>query len=310
MAIDTLGLTFRDLEYIIAVEEHRHFGNAADACHVSQPALSAQVRKVEVLLGFEIFVRNRRGVMLTPEGEQVVEQCRTILSQAGELLRIGKETDPPLSGPFRLGVIATLGPYLLPHILRPLRRAFPRLELLIKEGLTADLLVDIRAGALDAVLLSEPIHGVGITTRPLFNEPFHLAVPAGHPLWDRETVTMAEVRKAGQLLLLEDGHCLRDQAMEVCPARTKAPHAQFQATSMETLRHMVASGAGVTLIPALAVGGDRRLAGMVRYIPIAPKPPGRIVSLAWRATLTRMADNDALTGLILKNLPDKVVAAP
>lgn len=306
MVINTLGLTFRDLEYIVAVDEHRHFGNAADACHVSQPALSSQVRKVEDQLGLVIFLRDRRGVTLTPEGKQVVEQCRVILSQAGELLRIGKATEPPLVGPFRLGVIATLGPYLLPHLLRPLRRGYPRLELLLKEGLTANLVAEVRTGGLDAVLLSEPVTEGGITTRPLFREPFHLAVPSDHPLGKRESVTMAEVRKAGQLLLLEDGHCLREQAMEVCPTRTKAPRAGFQATSMETLRHMVASGGGVTLVPALAVGGDKRMAALVRYIQIAPKPPCRIVSLAWRSSLAGTADVEALANLVLKNLPTKV----
>lgn len=305
--MDSPGLTFRDLEYIIAVDEHRHFGLAAESCHVSQPALSGQVRKVEDLLGVEIFVRGRKAITVTPRGAEVIAQARVLLEEGQKLLRIGRGSGAPLSGPFRLGAIATLGPYLLPHLIRPLRRSFPELQLQLREGLTQELTAHLKAGSLDAVLLSEPIEERGINTLTLFHEPFLLAVASDHPWSTRREVSLPELEQADDLLLLEEGHCLRDQLLEFCPSRRqRLARGHFHATSMETLRQMVASGGGVTLVPALAAQSDRRLGRLITYLPVAPQSPGRRIALALRSTFPRRGDAEALAAHIRRNLPSRV----
>lgn len=309
--MDYLGLTFRDLEYIIAVDEYRHFGLAAEACHVSQPALSGQVRKVEDLLGVEIFVRGRKAITVTPRGGEILAQARAVLEEAEHLLRIGRGKGTLLGGPFRLGAIATLGPYLLPHLIRPLRKAFPELRLHLREGLTHELLGHLKAGSLDAVLLSEPVEEGGIATLRLFREPFLLAVPSEHPWRKRGEAALQEVERAEDLLLLEEGHCLRDQLLEFCPSRRqRAARGSFHATSLETLRQMVAGGGGTTLVPALAAVRDRRLGRLIAYLPIVPSPPGRVITLAFRSAFPRREDVEALAHLIRLNLPAPVEPLP
>jgi LysR family transcriptional regulator, hydrogen peroxide-inducible genes activator len=300
-----IALSLRDLRYLVAVADHGHFGRAAGTCAVSQPALSAQIKKVEDVLGVTVFERTNRRVLVTPIGRAVVEQARVVLEEAGKLSDLARAAREPLAGPFHLGVIATLGPYLLPHLLAPLRRAFPGLGLALREGVTEDLLTELGTGALDAVLAALPIADPGLETTPLFFEPFVLAIPRGHPLAGHRGLTPAVLR-AEEMVLLEDGHCLRDQALEVCPRGRRQPLHPLQATSLETLRHLVASGAGYSLLPRLAVTADRRVDTLLAYREFTGEPPGRTIALVWRRRSSRRTDVDALAAFIRKHLPRRV----
>jgi len=293
------ALSLRDLEYVVAIAEHGHFGRAADACGVSQPALSAQLKKLEERLGVRIFERGRR-VMVSEAGAAVVAQARTVLEEARKLLASAGGARGPLAGPLRLGLIATLGPYLLPRLLRPLRRAFPRLELYVREGLTAALLQELRGGALDAVVAAAPVRDPGLSAMPLFREPFLLALPAGHRLAAGRAPRAADLRPE-EMVLLEEGHCLREQALELCPRERRARAPRIQATSLETLRHMVAAGVGYSLMPELAARDD--LGGLVRYRRFPEPAPGRTAVLVWRTQWARAAELPALAELVRRRLP-------
>jgi len=293
-------LTLRDLQYLVSVAEHEHFGKAAAACNVSQPALSAQIRKIEDILGVQLFERSNRSVAITPEGEAVVNQARVVLEEAQKIAELTASARHPLSGPFRLGAIATVGPYLMPRLLAPLRRAYPKLELFLREGLTEQLLGELKAGQLDAVIASDTFDDSALRVIPLFFEPFVLAVPLKHPLANKKEITRRDLHP-NEMILLEDGHCLRDQTLNLCPANRRGSFRQFQATSLETLRHLVATGSGYTLIPELAVRPDRQLQSLIRYRQFDDKRVGRNIVLACRTRFSRMADIDALAA-ILKNL--------
>lgn len=275
------GLSLRDLEYLVAVAEHRHFGRAAAACAVSQPALSGQVRKVEELLQVTVFERDRRRVMLTRKGEAVVRQARRVLHEARRLVELARGWDEPLAGPLSLGAIATLGPYLFPHLLRPLRQRFARIELVLVEARTAELLDALDAGDLDAALVSLPLRRAGLTIEPIFFEPFLLIHPPGHPLAGLRPLTVDGL-STERLLLLEEGHCLRDQALSLCG--TVGAAERRHATGLETLRHMVAAGAGYSIVPALAATPHAMLDGLVAYTPFDDDDAGRTIALIWRGT--------------------------
>jgi len=290
-------LTLRDLEYLVAVADHEHFGRAANACHVTQPALSAQVRKVEDMLGIRVFERTNRTVAITAEGKAVVEQARVVLEEAQKIGGLATSARQPLSGSLRLGAIATVGPYLMPHLLAPLRKAFPNLDLFLREGLTEPLLGELKAGHLDAVIASDTFSDPTLRIVPLFFEPFVLAAPAAHRLSKKKEIKRRDLR-AGEMVLLEDGHCLRDQTLGICPANRRGHIRQFHATSLETLRHLVATGSGYTLIPQLAVREDRQLKSLIRYRKFDDKPVGRNVILVCRNRFTRMADIDELAEFI------------
>ena len=302
------ALTLRDLEYLVAVADRRHFGKAADACHVSQPALSAQIRKIEDFLGVQLFERSNRNVVITPIGEQVARQARVVLEEAGKIAELVQEISEPLSGALRLGAIATLGPYLMPHLLGPLRKQFPRLELLMKEGLTDELIEDLRNGMLDAVLAAPTFDTDGLRVIRLFEEPFLVAAPKNHAFASRSTVRPKDLNSE-DMVLLEDGHCLRNQTVEVCPANRRGKFREFQATSLETLRHLVASGFGYSLMPRLAVDSNDRLKNLITYRPFEGKPVGRTILLVCRERFGRMNDIEALAQFIRENLPRGVVAA-
>lgn len=309
------GLSLRDLEYVVAVAELRHFGRAAERCAVSQPSLSAQIRKLEDSLGLSLFERTSRKVLLTPRGEAIVAQARVVLEEARRLLTLADGSDGALTGRLRLAAIHTLGPYLFPHILPALRSSWPDLTLILSEGRTDSLMEELRDGRLDAVLLALPVEGDGLTAEPLFFEPFLLAHPAGHRLCATPGLSLNDLDPA-ELLLLEEGHCLRDQALAACglSARGGGVHA----TGLETLRHMVAAGAGCTLMPVLAVKGaakgeDGRAAtvgGLVEYRPFdGPHPPGRVIGLVWRASDPRDRGLRDLAALLRRDLPAGTVPA-
>lgn len=294
------GLSLRDLEYLVAVAEQGHFGRAARACAVSQPSLSGQVRKVEVLLGVVVFERGGRRVAVTRRGEAVVGQARRVLGEARRLLDLAKGFEEPLAGPFALGALATLGPYLFPHLLGPLRRRFPRTELRLSEARTAELLEALVVGDLDAALVSLPLGRDGLEAAALFFEPFLLVHPPGHPLAGLRPLTV-EGLSPDRLLLLEEGHCLRDQALALCGA----PGAERRhATGLETLRHMVAAGAGYSIVPALAATPHAMLDGLVRYTPFDEPDAGRTVALVWRAGDPRRERFGLLAGFLREVAPE------
>ena len=284
-------MNLRDLKYLVAVAEHRHFGRAADACFVSQPTLSTQVKKLEETLGVALFERSRRHVMLTPAGQAIVAQAGTVLREVDELLRVADGHRDPLGGNFRLGIIPTVAPYLLPLVLAPVRQALPNLRVQLIEGQTASIMAQLQEGKLDAVILALPVHEDDVVQTPLFKEPFYFAVPPNHPKAGRKVVREAELNQE-QVLLLEDGHCLRDQALEICKSRNAVENANFRATSIETLRQMVAAGVGVTLMPELAVTDSADL----HYIPFSSRRgPHRVIGLCWRSSSPRTAALGELT---------------
>ncbi len=275
------GLSLRDLEYVVAVADHLHFGRAAEACAVSQPALSAQIRKTEELLGVALFERSRRGVRITPRGRVLVGQARRILVESRRLLALARSWRGSLAGPLALGAIETLGPYLFPHLLKPIRDHHPGLALTLHEGRTSELLDQLGDGELDLVLLSLPVQRTGLVSAPLFFEPFLFLHAPDEPLARRRPLSIGDLAPE-RLLLLEEGHCLRGQALAACGLSHAS--SRRHAASLETLRHMVAAGAGYSIIPALAAGNHPALERLVTSTPFGEPAPGRQVALLWRAS--------------------------
>jgi LysR family hydrogen peroxide-inducible transcriptional activator len=276
-------VNLRDLEYLVAVADHRHFGRAAESCYVSQPTLSAQIKKLETHLGVELIERNPRHIMLTPAGEQIVERARWMLRESDAIRDIARRTSDPESGSLRLGVFPTLGPYLLPHVVGGIRTRFPRLEVLLVEDKTEDVLARLRDGRLDIGVLALPVDEPGLASTTLFSEDFVLAVPRDHRLAGATSVTTS-VLAGESVLLLEDGHCLRDQALSVCQLAGATERRGFRATSLETLRQMVAAGVGMTLLPRLAVQPPVAASPDIALIPFDAPRPERTIAMLWRPT--------------------------
>ena len=274
-------MNLRDLKYLVALADLRHFGKAADACFVSQPTLSTQIRKLEDELGVALVERAPRKVMLTAAGQDVVLRARRIVAEVEQMKESARRSRDPESGSMRLGVFPTLGPYLLPHIVPQLRERFPQLELLLVEEKSDVLLQRLRDGKLDAALLALPVHDEQLHAELLFEEPFVFAAPQRHPLAARASVSMAQLSDE-TLLLLEDGHCLRDQALDVCRLSGANEKSGFRATSLETLRQMVAAGVGVTLLPALSVHAPVAQPPNIRVVPFRKPAPTRRIALVWR----------------------------
>ena len=296
--MNVASLTLRDLQYLVAVADHQHFGNAAVACHVSQPALSAQIRKIEDILGVQIFERSNRRVAITAEGRAIAEQARVVLEEAFKIAEITGSAREPLSGSLRLGAIATVGPYLMPHLLAPLRKNYRKLDLFLREGLTDSLLSELKAGQLDAIIASDTFEDPSLRTVTLFFEPFILADPRAQPLSTKQSLTRRDLNSE-HMILLEDGHCLRDQTLNLCPANRRGGARQFHATSLETLRHLVATGSGYTLIPQLAVPKDgHALKSLIRYRRFDDNSVGRKIILVCRNRFGRMSDVDTLAEFI------------
>ena len=285
-------MNLRDLRYLVAVAEHRHFGRAAAACFVSQPTLSTQLKKLEETLGVTLIERTNRQVMLTPVGASIVEHAQRVLGEVDRLVGVAEEHRDPLGGDFRLGIIPTVAPYLLPRILAPVREALPNLKIQLTEAQTAVIARMLREGELDAVILALPLGEDNMAEAVLYREPFYLAVSHRHAKANRDSVSVRDL-DGEQVLLLEDGHCLRDQALEVCKSHNAVENTNFRATSLETLRQMVAANVGITLMPELAVSA--RAAG-VSYIPFAgPNPPFRTIGIAWRTSSPRLALLEEMT---------------
>ncbi|HET7932048.1 MAG TPA: LysR substrate-binding domain-containing protein [Rhodanobacteraceae bacterium] len=274
-------MNLRDLHYLVALADHKHFGRAAEASFVSQPTLSTQIRKLEEELGVKLVERAPRKVLLTEAGQQIVARAREVLNEVEQIKRIARRDSDPAAGSLRLGIFPTLGPYLLPHVMAAIRARFPRLELLLVEEKSPELLQRLREGKLDAAILALPVHDDTLHAEFLFEEPFMLAAPEAHPLANRASLKIADLEHH-PLLLLEDGHCLRDQALEVCRMSGAGERQGFRATSLETLRQMVAANVGVTLLPLLAVQPPIAHTGNVHLTPFRGHAPSRRLAMFWR----------------------------
>jgi LysR family hydrogen peroxide-inducible transcriptional activator len=301
-------MNLRDLRYLVALADLRHFGRAAEACHVSQPTLSTQLKKLEDELGVQLIERAPRKVMLTPVGSDIVVRARRVLADIEQMRETARRTADPEAGSVRLGLFPTLAPYLLPHVVPKIGARFPRLELLLVEEKTEVLLARLREGRLDAAILALPLHEDWLHVERLFEEPFLLAVPRGHALARKDDLKLAELSRE-HLLLLEDGHCLRDQALAVCAMAGAGEKDGFRATSLETLRQMVAAGVGITLLPLLAVKPPVPVSESIELVRFRNPPPSRKLALVWRRS-------SALSGFLLKlaatlrDLPDGLLATP
>ena len=303
-------MTLTELKYIVAVAREKHFGKAAEACFVSQPTLSVAIKKLEDELELKLFERSAGEVTVTPLGEEIVRQAQSVLEQAAEIKEIAKRGKSPLNGPLKLGVIYTIGPYLLPDLVRQIIKHTPQMPLMLQENFTVRLLEMLRTGEIDCAILAEPFPDTGLAVAPLYDEPFMAAVPSSHPFATQAVVTTDQL-KSETMLLLGNGHCFRDHVLQVCPefarfsSDAEGIRKSFEGSSLETIKHMVAAGMGVTLVPRLSVpaealaprrDGDQASAAhtdetFVRYLPIQDQGPGgppmRRVVLAWRRSFTR-----------------------
>jgi LysR family hydrogen peroxide-inducible transcriptional activator len=295
-----VDIKLKDLRYLVAVADTRHFGRAAEKCFVSQPTLSAQLKKLENYLGVQLIERQPKNVTLTEAGEQIVARARRMLEASEEVVTLARAHRDPLAGRLRLALLPTIGPYLLPRVSQPIRKSLPRLELRLYEYQTAQMLEKIEAGEIDLGILALPVHAEGFETRELYTEAFTVAVPDQHRLAKRDSVRLDELN-GETLLLLEDGHCLRDQALEVCSRVDLHEKQDFRATSLETLRQMVATGAGITLLPELASRGAYGNARGVVIRPFTRPAPVRHVGGVWRKTSARRTAIDALCKVIAEN---------
>jgi LysR family hydrogen peroxide-inducible transcriptional activator len=305
-------MTLTELKYIVAVAREKHFGKAAEACYVSQPTLSVAIKKLEEELEVKLFERAASEVTVTPLGEEIVRQAQSVLEQAANIKEIAKRGKDPLAGPLKLGVIYTIGPYLLPDLVRQAIARTPQMPLMLQENFTVKLLEMLRTGEIDCAVMAEPFPDTGLATAQLYDEPFLAAVPTGHALAAKDSITSEEL-KSETMLLLGNGHCFRDHVLEVCPefarfsSDAEGIRKSFEGSSLETIKHMVAAGMGVTLVPRLSVpkgaleAKTRRKKeeeGYVKYLPFAGDPPTRRVVLAWRRSFTRYEAIAALRNAI------------
>ena len=300
-------MNLRDLKYLLALADHKHFGRAAAACFVSQPTLSTQIKKLEEELGVVLVERAPRKVMLTPAGRDVADRARRIVSEVEQMKEGARRSQDPEAGTVRLGIFPTLGPYLLPHVIPRIRERFPHLELLLVEEKSDVLLSRLHEGTLDAALLALPVHDEQLHSQFLFEEPFLLAVPGSHPLAQRDSLSLNELSDQ-KLLLLEDGHCLREQALEVCRLSGANEKSEFRATSLETLRQMVAANVGMTLLPMLAVKPPVAQSQNIHLLGFSDSHPSRQIAMLWRRS-SAMASFLLELSRVFSELPDALFQA-
>lgn len=276
-------MNIRDLQYLLAVTDLHSFSQAAEQCHISQPTLSSQIKKLEDYLGVALFERNNKTVTITETGEQIAAVARRVLHDVSVIKEIAEHAKDPFSGKFRLGAFPTLSTYAFPSIVGKIRANFPKLKLILIEEKTAPLITRLKSGEIDAALLALPVNEDSLISVKLFDDAFRLAVPIQHPLADKTTIAQTDLIQH-KLLLLEEGHCLRDQALEICHQQHIEEEQDFRATGLETLRLMVSAGTGITLMPEIAINtADKN----IRYIPFKPPAPKRSIGLVWRKTSTR-----------------------
>jgi len=280
-------MTLTELKYIVAVARERHFGRAAEACFVSQPTLSVAIKKLEEELGTQIFERRTNEVTTTPAGERIVSQAQRVLDEAGRIKEIARQGKDPLAGPLRLGVIYTIGPYLLPSLVRQLLKDAPQMPLLLTENFTVKLLELLKNGEIDVAIMALPLPEASLVLQPVYDEPFVVAVPRLHPWAKRKSIPSEDLKKE-TMLLLGSGHCFRDHVLEVCPELSRFSSSAegiqktFEGSSLETIRHMVRSGLGVTVLPMMSVPEKPPRDSLLSYVPFKPPAPDRRVVLAWR----------------------------
>lgn len=297
-------MTLTELRYIVAVAKKKHFGHAAEACFVAQPTLSVAIKKLEDELGVTIFERGGTEVSVTPLGAQIVAQAERVLEQTAAIKEIASQNKDPLSGPLRLGIIYTIGPYLLPSLIKTMIRTVPQMPLILQENFTTHLVELLRQGELDAAIMALPFPEHGLVVRPLYDEEFVVAMPQHHKWADHKEIS-AQSLKSETMLLLGNGHCFRDQVLEVCPERSRFSTAgdgmarTFEGSSLETIRHMVSSGLGITVLPRASVPDMHARDGMVRYVPFSKPAPSRRVVIAWRKSFTRRAAIDAISKAVV-----------
>lgn len=297
-------MTLTELRYIVTLAQERHFGRAAERCHVSQPTLSVAVKKLEEELGVPLFERSKSTVQVTPLGERIVEQAQRVLEQSSVIRELANAGKDQLASPLRIGAIYTIGPYLFPDLIPELARSAPQMSLYIEEGFTATLRRKLRSGELDAIIISLPFTETDVLTKPLYDEAFEVLMPASHPWTEKASIDKEELL-GERLLLLGEGHCFRDQILEACPAisaKLNSPSNTLTAEggSLETIRYMVASRLGVTVLPHSAIGTGRYEQGGVESRPFSDPAPSRTVAIAWRASFPRPKAIDTLTEAIAK----------
>jgi LysR family hydrogen peroxide-inducible transcriptional activator len=296
-------MTLTELKYIVAVARAKHFGHAAESCFVAQPTLSVAIKKLEDELGVTLFERGGSEVSVTPVGAQIVAQAERVLEQTAAIKELAKQNKDPLAGPLRLGVIYTIGPYLLPPLVKNLIDNVPQMPLVLQENFTVKLLELLRQGELDAAIMALPLPDHGMLMQTLYDEPFVVATPRTHP-WSRRKEIPADDLKSETMLLLGSGHCFRDQVLEVCPemARFSSPgngmQRTFEGSSLETIRHMVASGIGLTVLPRASVRDMDDPNGMLSFVPFSNPAPSRRVVIVWRKSFTRRAAIEAVCNAV------------
>jgi LysR family transcriptional regulator, hydrogen peroxide-inducible genes activator len=295
-------LKLKDLRYLVAVADTRHFGQAAARCFVSQPTLSAQLKKLEDYLGVQLIERQPRRISLTEAGANIVARARLILEASDEIVTLARQQGDPLAGRLRLALLPTIGPYLLPLVAAKIRKALPRIELLLYEYQTEPMLERLAHGDIDAGVLALPAQADGLAERALYDEPFVVALPDSHRLASRRSLGTSDL-DGETLLLLEDGHCLRDQALAVCSHSGLHEKQDFRATSLETLRQMVASGGGITLLPDLASRGAYGSARGVSIVPFTKPAPVRHIGAVWRRSSARATAIEAVCEVIADAVP-------
>ncbi len=295
-------MNLRDLEYLVAVDEERHFHKAAERCFVSQPTLSGQLKRLEEELGVLLVERTRRQVVMTDVGQAVAQQARTVLAEAKAIKEIVQTFDDPMAGELRVGLIPTLAPYLLPLIMPAIRKQYPKLKLWLHEYQTAVLLDLLRRAELDLLILALPVDSDEFSELDLFNEPFQLAVPREEDLAQQPMITLGELGDR-EMLLLEEGHCLRGQALDVCFMAGATENVGFHASSLETLRHMVGEGMGITLMPELAIPTKHSKKDAIRYLPFTDPKPSRRIGMLYRRGSYREETFINIQALIQQILP-------
>lgn len=298
-------MTLTELKYIVAVARERHFGRAAEACFVSQPTLSVAIKKLEDELGVTIFERGGNEVGVTDVGLQLVSQAQKVLEESANLKEIARLGHDPLAGPLRVGVIHTIGPYLLPRLVPTQIERTPQMPLILQENFTHRLIELLRQGEIDCAIMALPLPEAGLVTQPLYDEQFVVVVPAAHPWAKRESISASDLKQQN-MLLLGSGHCFRDQVLEVCPelsrfaAASEGIQRTFEGSSLETIRHMVAAGIGITVMPMSAVQALEHQSKLLAYVPFERPIPERRVVLAWRKSFPRLVAIQALTDAVFK----------
>ncbi|MCK2088964.1 LysR substrate-binding domain-containing protein [Thauera aromatica] len=293
-------MTLTDLRYLVALAHERHFGRAAEKCHVSQPTLSVAIKKVEDELGIQLFERSATEVKITETGRRIVAQAEKVLMEASQIQEIAAAGKDPLAGPLRVGVIYTIGPYLLPRLIPRVHQLAPKMPLIIQENYTARLAEALKRGELDVIVISLPFDEAGVVAQPVYDEPFRVLMPAEHP-WTREARIDPGHLAEDQLLLLGAGNCFREQVLEVCPSCRNVGGLQrtLEGSSLETIRHMVATGLGVTVLPSSAADELTAQNPLIAVRPFSEPEPSRRVALAWRVTYPRSGAIDVLRTAIL-----------